>query len=144
MDILNSATQKLLSKGVTQWEYPWDVAVVNSFIEKGEFYIILYNDIPRGCFGLKSYNDNQFNPCDKDGLYWYHLAVHRDFDKFGLGYQACRWVQNLAKKIRKNIYFDCWRGNKSMINYYTFNGFTPLGEFPEEDYFVYAFMAKGD
>ncbi len=141
-DILNSATDKLLKKGVMQWEYPWDNNEILSFIEKEEFYIVYYGDHCRACFGLKPFGDNLFQPEDKEGLYWYHLAVHPDYHKLGIGYRACRWVQNYAKEINRNIYFDCWRGNKSLINYYTFNGFTPLGTFPEEDYFVYAFKAE--
>ena len=37
-DILNAATQKLLAKGVMQWEYPWDERAVGSCIN--DFYIV--------------------------------------------------------------------------------------------------------
>lgn len=142
LDILNSATQKLLSKGVQQWEYPWDEEIVKSYIDKNEFYIAFYNDNPCGCFGLKKYVPNRFVPEDVDGEYWYHLAVHPDYDRLGIGYMLCRWVQEYSKQTGTTIYFDCWAGNKSLRNYYSFNGFEHIGDFPEEDYFVSAFRYK--
>ena len=142
LDILNNATLKLLKKGVMQWEYPWQSDCVLSFTEKEEFYIVFCNDNPCGCFGLRPFTDNYFVPQDKDGLYWYHLAVHPEYDKTGIGWQICSWVQEYSRNTGKAIYFDCWAGNKSLRNYYTFNGFEPLGEFPEEDYFVAAFRYK--
>ncbi|MBR5521100.1 MAG: GNAT family N-acetyltransferase [Oscillospiraceae bacterium] len=142
LDILNSATQKLLAKGVMQWEYPWDKNVVTDYIAKKEFYIALYNSIPRGCFGLKSYVPNRFVPEDTSGEYWYHLAVHPDYDKAGIGYMLCQWVQDYSRKTGITIYFDCWAGNNSLRNYYSFNGFEHIGDFPEEDYFVSAFRYR--
>ena len=32
-DILNAATQKLLAKGVMQWEYPWDEEVLTAMVQ---------------------------------------------------------------------------------------------------------------
>jgi len=142
MDILNSATKKLLDKGVMQWEYPWDTQEVQSFITKEEFYIAEYEGVPCACFGLKPFCDNYFVPQDKTGLYWYHLAVHPDYDKLGIGYMLCRWVHDFAQENKISIYFDCWAGNNSLRNYYSFNGFEFIGEFPEEDYFVAAFKTK--
>ena len=142
MDILNSATLKLLKKGVQQWEYPWDEKTVTSFVEKEEFYIVLQGISPRGCFGLRDFSENYFCKEDKTGLYWYHLAVHPDYDRGNCGQTACLWVQNHSRLIGRKIYFDCWAGNKSLVNYYTFMGFMPLGEFPEEDYFVAAFTTE--
>ncbi len=136
LDILNSATQKLLAKGVMQWEYPWDENIVTSYVEKQEFYIAEYNSNPCGCFGLRGFENNYFVPQDITGLYWYHLAVHPDCDRLGIGYRICEWVQHYAKENGIHIYFDCWAGNKSLRNFYTFAGFEFLGEFPEEDYFV--------
>ena len=142
LNILNGATQKLLAKGVQQWEYPWDEEIVKSYVNKDEFYIAFYNDNPCGCFGLKKYVPNRFVPKDMDGEYWYHLAVHPDYDRLGIGYMLCRWVQEYSKQTGTTIYFDCWAGNKSLRNYYSFNGFEHIGDFPEEDYFVSAFRYK--
>ena len=142
LDILNSATQKLLAKKVMQWEYPWDENVVKSYVDKNEFYIAFYDDVPCGCFGLKKYPDNRFAPQDTDGEYWYHLAVHPNSDKAGIGYMLCRWVQEYSRQTGITIYFDCWAGNTSLRNYYSFNGFEYMGDFPEEDYFVSAFRYK--
>lgn len=141
LNILDSATAKLLEKGVMQWEYPWDERQVLSFILKGEFYTVSHKNIPCGCFGLKDFPKNNFVPADKNGLYRYHLAVHPGYDKAGIGFRICEWIQEYSKSTGKNIYFDCWAGNQKLINYYTFMGFKPLGQFPEEDYFVYAFSA---
>ncbi|MBQ8604336.1 MAG: GNAT family N-acetyltransferase [Oscillospiraceae bacterium] len=138
-DILDCATQKLLAKGVQQWEYPWDKTVIQGYVEKNEFYIALWDGAPCGCFGLKKYVPNRFVPQDTDGEYWYHLAVHPEYDKLGIGYMLCRWVQKYSRQTGITIYFDCWAGNKSLRNYYSFNGFEHIGDFPEEDYFVSAF-----
>ena len=141
-NILDSATLKLLKKDVQQWEYPWDEKLVSSFVEKDEFYIVFSENNPRGCFGIRDFSDNYFVPQDKSGMYWYHLAVHPDFERSGAGRFACQWVQQYASTTGQKIYFDCWAGNKSLINYYTFMGFEPLGQYPEEDYFVMAFTTR--
>jgi len=141
-NILNSATLKLLARGVHQWEYPWSVRAIQEFVEKEEFYLVLCEGVPRACFGIKDYSENPFDSTDKTGMYWYHLATHPDRGKKGAGYAACSWVQEYSRKTGRKIYFDCWAGNTSLINYYTFMGFQPLGKFAEEDYFVMAFSTK--
>ncbi len=138
-DILNRATAKLIEKGVMQWEYPWDHSEILSYIDKQEFFIAYIEDSHRGCVGLKDFRENTFNPGDKKGLYLYHLAVHPHYSGKGLGSAICRWVKEYAAQTDRTIYFDCWRGNKTLIDFYTKNGFVSLGEFPEEDYFIHAF-----
>ena len=135
-DILNAATQKLLAKGVMQWEYPWDERAVESFIS--DFYIVFSEGNAVGCFGLKTYSGLVFTD-DDSGLYFYHLAVHPDCSGKGLGKEICRWVTEYSESNGINIYLDCWAGNDKLRSFYTDAGYEYMGDFPEEDYFISAF-----
>ena len=141
LDILNSATQKLLAKEVMQWEYPWDIEVVMNDISQGLFYIAEKNGQAVGCFGLKDFANNAFANDDK-GMYFYHLAVHPDHSGGSYSKEMCQFVQNFAKESGRTVYFDCWAGNDFLKKFYSENGFEYMGDFPEEDYFVSAFKTK--
>ena len=141
LDILNAATQKLLAKNIPQWEYPWDKSEVLEYIEQQEFYIAQSNGKPCGCFGIKEFQNN-FVPSDKNSMYFYHLAVHPDYNGKGIGNKICGWVHQYAKTNGVTIYFDCWAGNDKLRQFYTAAGFEFIGEFPEDDYFVAAFKTK--
>ena len=135
-DILNAATQKLLAKGVMQWEYPWDEETVASFIN--DFYIVLCDGAAVGCFGLKTYSSLTFTE-DNSGLYFYHLAVHPKYNGQGIGKDICRWVKEYSENNSTSIYLDCWAGNDKLRSFYTDAGYEYMGDFPEEDYFISAF-----
>ncbi len=141
VDILNAATQKLLAKGVMQWEYPWDKNVIGEDIEKGLFYIATKDEKPVGCFGLKSFENNMFN-CDNSGMYFYHLAVYPDYSGKKYSIQMCQFVQNFARENNITVYFDCWAGNDFLKKFYSDVDFEYMGDFPEEDYFVSAFKTR--
>ena len=141
LDILNSATKKLISKNIPQWDYPWDTEEVAGYIQKNEFYKVQSNGIVAGCFGLKPFENNPFAD-DKNGLYFYHLAVHPQHSATGLSQKICRWIQRYAKSNGVTVYFDCWAGNDFLKKFYTENGFEYIGDFPEEDYFVSAFKSR--
>ncbi len=141
-DILNKATEKLLAKGIMQWEYPWDEEEILSYIEKREFYMAFAGGNPVGCVGIKDFENNIFNPGDTKGAYMYHLATNPDFAGLGIGGKVCTWLKQWREENHRTIYFDCWRGNDMLIDFYKTNGFVSLGEFPEEDYFIHAFRTK--
>ena len=141
LDILNRATQKLLAKGVMQWEYPWDENVIAEDISNGLFYIANNDENTVGCFGLKSFENNMFNG-DNSGMYFYHLAVHPDHSGKNYSVEMCDFVQAFAKENNITVYFDCWAGNDFLKKFYTDAGFEYMGDFPEEDYFVSVFKTK--
>ena len=138
LNILESAALKLLAKDIPQWEYPWDEAELKQQIENGEFYIAFADNRPAGCFGLRKFENNSFAD-DKNGLYFYHLAVHPTYSGGGISKEICRWVQDYAPKQNITIYFDCWAGNDFLKKFYSGCGFEYIGDFPEEDYYVSAF-----
>lgn len=141
LDILNSATQKLLAKGVMQWGYPWDKNIIADDISKGLFYIATEYEKAVGCFGIRPFSNNPF--CnDNTGVYFYHLAVHPQYSGSSYSKEMCRFVQNFAKENNVTVYFDCWAGNDFLKKFYSENGFEYMGDFPEEDYFVSAFKTK--
>ena len=141
VDILNAATQKLLAKGVMQWEYPWAENVIADDISKGLFYIANVDEKAVGCFGLKKFENNPFNG-DNSGMYFYHLAVHPKYSGKNYSVEMCKYVQNFAKENNTTVYFDCWAGNDFLKKFYADAGFEYMGDFPEEDYFVSAFKTK--
>ena len=141
LDILNRATQKLLAKGVMQWEYPWDANVISEDISNGLFYIAKDGEKTVGCFGLKEFTQNVFTD-DNKGMYFYHLAVHPQHSGGKYSADICHWVQGYAKENSITVYFDCWAGNDFLKKFYADAGFEYMGDFPEEDYFVSAFRTK--
>ena len=141
VDILNAATQKLLAKGVMQWEYPWDETIIADDIEKGLFYVAENNGDAIGCFGIRPFENNPF--CDDNtGVYFYHLAVHPQYSGGSFSKEMCRFVQDFARENGTTVYFDCWAGNEFLKKFYTSTGFEYMGDYPEEDYFVSAFKTR--
>ena len=141
VDILNAATEKLLAKGVMQWEYPWDEQVILKDIADGLFYVAQLEGQTFGCLGLKKFENNPFNN-DNTGMYAYHLAVHPQYSGKGYSEHLCRFVHDFAKENNTTVYFDCWAGNTFLKNFYISAGFEYMGDFPEEDYFVSAFKTR--
>lgn len=138
LNILEMAALKLLARDIHQWEYPWNDDELRNQIDNEEFYIVLSDGQPVGCFGLKPFENNPFTD-DKNGLYFYHLAVHPQYSGSGISHSICQWVQDYAAKQGITIYFDCWAGNDFLKKFYTGCGFEYIGDFPEEDYHVSAF-----
>ena len=136
-DILNAVTLNLLSKGVHQWQYPWDIEYIEKCVQRGEFYLAEIDGEYCGCFGIKNFSPNLFEPAVQNGKYFYHLAALPRF--LGAGTQICLFVQQYSKENGVPIYFDCWAGNAALRAFYSFCGFKYLGDFKEEDYFVSAF-----
>ena len=141
LDVLNATTQKLLAKGVMQWEYPWDEKVVAKDIADGLFYVGELDEKIIGCLGLKKFENNPFNN-DTTGMYAYHLAVHPQYSGKGHSKLLCQFIHDYAKENNTTVYFDCWAGNTFLKSLYTGAGFEYMGDFPEEDYFVSAFKTK--
>ncbi len=139
--ILNAATQKLLAKGIMQWEYPWDEQVIMKDIAAGLFYVAQLDGQTVGCLGLKEFENNPFNN-HSTGMYAYHLAVHPQYSGKGYSEHLCRFVHAFAKENSTTVYFDCWAGNTFLKNFYINAGFEYMGDFPEEDYFVSAFKTE--
>ena len=83
-----------------------------------------------------------WNAVPADCLVWflYGLVV-------GPHWQGQGWGQKLLNGIRAQNYLassavltlDCWAGNSKLRRFYADAGFTLLGEFPENDYWVAAF-----
>ena len=141
LGILNAATEKLLAKGVMQWELPWDENIILADISNGLFYIGEDGDKSIGCLGLKKFENNPFNG-DNTGMYAYHLAVHPQYSGNGHSAELCKFIHNYAKENNTTVYFDCWAGNTFLKKFYTGADFEYMGDFPEEDYFVSAFKTK--
>ena len=141
LNILNAATEKLLAKGVMQWELPWDKDVILKDISDGLFYLGVDGEQEICCLGLKKFEINPFN-CDGTGMYAYHLAVHPQYSGKGYSTQLCSFIHNYAKENGTTVYFDCWAGNDFLKKFYTSTGFEYMGDYPEEDYFVSAFKTR--
>ncbi len=143
LEVLNSATKKLLDKKVYQWEYPWETAQIEEDIrEKRQFTV---KDASRmiAVFSIKDTLGNVWEPENHgDQCYLYRIAVHPQVQGAGVGEAVCTWVKAYAINNNKTVYLDCWAGNEKLKAFYTKAGFDCLGEFPEEDYKISVFRYK--
>ena len=139
-DILNSATLKLQRLGVNQWEYPWNIEVLRSEIDKNRIYVIENEQrLAIATFAIKQIPAiNEFQ-LEENSLYFYQLAVSSEFQKSGVGAE----IMNLVKKqFNRPIYLDCYAGNDVLKNFYHRSGFNHVEDVAEDDYFVSVLRVK--
>jgi ribosomal protein S18 acetylase RimI-like enzyme len=138
--LLNSATKKLLSLNIKQWEYPWDSKVIEEDIVNNFQYIVKNDNKIMAVFSLKDMSNNQWtNDTSNNQMYLYRIAVDPIYQGNNVGHFICDWVQNYSKQNKRNIYLDCWAGNEKLRSFYKDAGFLFVGDYPEDDYFISVF-----
>lgn len=139
--VLNTATRDLLEKGLQQWDYPWDRDVIDEEILNNQAYVILDEDTVIAVFFIRTIEAADSHPAimKENHLYLYRIAIRPDYQGTGVGEEVCGAAFSIAKEANKNIYLDCWEGNKKLRFFYTQTGFIYCGDFPEEDYWISVF-----
>ncbi|MBS4537503.1 GNAT family N-acetyltransferase [Clostridium sp. D2Q-11] len=74
-------------------------------------------------------------------MYIYRIAVLPTYQGGNLGVNIVDYALNYSKNIGKELYLDCWAGNKKLRNFYSSSGFQMIGEVQEEDYFISVFKS---
>lgn len=138
VSILDEATLKLLQKEIPQWNYPW----YREEIEKDlpSQYVVREEGSVIAVFSLKPL-DNCFDKeaHSKEDYYLHRIAVLPEYQGKGIGEKILRFVQKFSVKHEKNIYLDCYQGNKKLRQFYEKAGFYYQGDYPEENYLVSVF-----
>ena len=140
VSIINKATKDLLSRKINQWQYPCNEKDIEDDIKSGNLYVLKLNGIVIGTFGLKSLIEYFNLDIDKNNsLYLYRIALDPDYQGRNVGARIITFCKKYCSSRNKNIYLDCWSGNKVLRNFYTSQGMEYAGDFKEKDYSVSVF-----
>lgn len=136
--VLDEATLKLLKKEIPQWNYPWYREDIEKDLQSQ--YVVREEGSIIAVFSMKPLNNCYDNKeQSKEDYYLHRIAVLPEYQGKGLGRKILHFVQNFSIKREKNIYLDCYQGNKKLRQLYEKAGFYYQGDYPEEDYLVSVF-----
>lgn len=139
-ELLNTVTLQLHHKSIMQWEYPWDQNSIENDVLSNLVEMLLDNGRIIATFSISPLRSNPWASENLvDALYMYHIAIHPDYQGYGIGKQIMQHATGFGLAQKKNIYLDCWAGNTKLKNFYTESGFEYIGDFPEKDYRISAF-----
>ncbi|WOO35485.1 GNAT family N-acetyltransferase [Anaerocolumna sp. AGMB13020] len=136
--VLDEVTLRLLEKEIPQWSYPW----YREEIEKDlpSQYVVREEGSVIAVFSLKPLDSCFDNKAQsKEDYYLHRIAVLPEYQGKGIGEKILRFVQKFSIKQERNIYLDCYQGNKKLRQFYEKAGFYYQGDYPEENYLVSVF-----
>ncbi|MFA6941535.1 MAG: GNAT family N-acetyltransferase [Clostridiaceae bacterium] len=142
VNILNKVTLNLHTKGINQWDYPWNCEKIEEDINSGHIYIISAEDLIIGTFSIKIIDNLASLLIERSSYYIYRIAILPEYKGENLGNKIVKYAFEYSKNLKKPIYLDCWAGNKKLKSFYKNAGFKYLGDYPEEDYFISVFKFK--
>ncbi|PLR91970.1 GNAT family N-acetyltransferase [Bacillus sp. T33-2] len=140
VNILNEVTWHLHSKGIMQWDFPWDAATVAKDINDNYCYVLVDNGKMIGTFAIRNIDRTYTFAIEHQSKYLGQIAILPEFQGIKLGEKVTSFARSLASDAKKPLFLDCWAGNGKLRNFYSDNGFTYLGDFPEDDYMVSVFQ----
>jgi ribosomal protein S18 acetylase RimI-like enzyme len=138
VSVLDEATLKLLKNEIPQWNYPWYREDIEKDLKSQ--YVVREEGSIIAVFSIKPL-DNYFDKGiqSKEDCYLHRIAALPEYQGKGIGEKILRFVQKFSIKQEKNIYLDCYQGNKKLRQFYEKAGFYYQGDYPEEDYMVSVF-----
>lgn len=139
VSILNEATLKLLSRGIQQWDYPWDAAYIHEQIEQGNCFIVRTGNDVIGTFFMNYIDALNGLSIENQSVYLSKIAVHPRNQGRNIGAGILSFAQSYSRRVDKPLYLDCWDGNVKLKHFYSRNGFKDMGKFPEKDYWIRIF-----
>ncbi|PLT30771.1 GNAT family N-acetyltransferase [Peribacillus deserti] len=140
--LLNKVTMDLHQRGINQWTYPWEKEEIERDIKQGNCYKLL-NDLQlAGTFCMRGIDQLKYLNIPADSLYLAQIAILPRYQGKGAGAQIISFARTAAELLHKPLFLDCWAGNEKLKRFYVRNGFSYLGDYPEEDYFVSVFKGK--
>lgn len=135
--ILNEVALDLQNKGIYQWSYPWEEETVKNEID--DCFVLLLGEKIVGTFFITTVDRLNELPIIAESMYLSKIAVLPEYQGRNLGANIITYACSYAKRREKALYLDCWAGNEKLKAFYSTNGFTYLGDYPEEDYYVSVF-----
>ncbi|QOR68075.1 GNAT family N-acetyltransferase [Cytobacillus suaedae] len=138
-DILDKTTLDLHKKGINQWDYPWDSIKIKNDIESSIVYIIVVKDKAIGTFCIKVIDTLSDFPIHPRSRYLCQIAILPEYQGQGIGSSIAGFACSYADEKNMTMYLDCWAGNQKLKSFYFNHGFSYLGDYTEEDYFISIF-----
>lgn len=139
-ELFNQVTADLIeNKNLKQWEYPWEKAYFENWLEF--FYVLIIEDSVVGAFILSPAGEKKFclKPTD---YYLQKIAIHPTLQGRGLLQLIFEAVAAFGRKNQVSIFFDCWSGNPKLLTLYAQYG-ELIGEFSDGPYQVSLYQVKG-
>ncbi|WP_185806776.1 GNAT family N-acetyltransferase [Bacillus sp. HMF5848] len=137
--ILNEAAHHLHNKGVQQWTEAFDKDVLAESIEQNYIYLLIDETTSIGTFSLTMINHLNSIDIQPNSYYFSKIALLPKWQGYGLGSLIISFAISQANMENKALYLDCWAGNKKLKDFYINQGFTYLGDFREDTYFISIF-----
>ncbi|MBP1047606.1 GNAT family N-acetyltransferase [Enterococcus sp. BWM-S5] len=136
IDMYNLATQRLLEKGIHQWDYPWQRKQLAELLPE----FIVFEKESRIIGAMVLTEKVQFNehPFEETVLFLEKLVIHPDFQRINMSDHLFEYARKISRVNGQEIYFDCWAGNEKLINYYSKRA-EQVAILSEEDYEVALF-----
>jgi RimJ/RimL family protein N-acetyltransferase len=140
LSLLNEVTIDLHQKGINQWEHPWEKKRLLSQLSNRHLYVLLSEDDQiAGTFCLKDIHRINDIPVELNSRYLYQIALLPKYQGSNFGAEIIGFACSLVKQNEKTLYLDCWSGNEKLKAFYSSNGLTYEGDFPEDDYMISIF-----
>lgn len=142
--LLNGTALYLQNKGIMQWEYPFDKGTVVSDIK--DQYVFLVREGGQIICTFSARKEGYYWPADTDSYsgdtaYFYKFALRSDLIGGGTGGRLMPLIENYLKNelTISRLRLDCWAGSEKLKKFYSGSGYSYLGDYPEEDYFISLF-----
>ena len=148
LEVAQAVQEKLMQMGSAQQIAGYSPQNVSTRIERQELFVLEVSGVVIGSAFVEPVTPKWYSrvafwnadPVDFLVYFLYGLVVEPYWQGQG-------WGRQLLNGIRAHNYFtapavltlDCWAGNDKLRRFYADAGFTLLGEFPEDDYWIAAF-----
>lgn len=137
--ILDTCRSDMLNRGIQQWDetYP-TLEIVEKDIAAGGMYSIFQNDELIGVIVMDEKQSPQYEMVnwqlnEAPILIIHRLAINPNLQGSGLGKQAMELAHQFAREHHyKTIRLDAYKGNQSLLNFYSKLGYQSVGEIPLE------------
>ncbi|OEF96659.1 hypothetical protein BHF71_11345 [Vulcanibacillus modesticaldus] len=99
VSLLNKVTIDLHTKGILQWNYPWNSDDLIEDIINNYVYLLIIDDLAVGTFSIKDIGEFNFINTEPDNKYLYRIAILPEFQGKGLGLKIVKYSIEYVKKI---------------------------------------------
>ena len=147
LEIAQAVQEKLTRTGSVQQIAGYSSQNVSARIERRELFVLEVSGAVIGSAFVEPVTPHWFCQDDWDAApagcpAWFlsGLVVEPHWQGQGWGYKLLNGIRAQKRFASPAVLtLDCWAGNDTLRRFYANAGFTLLGEFPEDDYWVAAF-----
>jgi RimJ/RimL family protein N-acetyltransferase len=142
LKILNETTIDLISKGINQWSFPWELEMVSNELSSNQCFFMEVGDVICAVFFIKDIDSLNGEAVVSSSKYLSKIAISPEFQGMGYGSEILTFAISFCQKQNRALYLDCWAGNEKLKAFYSNNGMEYMGDYPEESYFVSVFRKR--